>query len=342
MSQRKLFEEVGEKGRAEQPRPETGAIARGQRQPGRGLRLWLLALLVIVAATVIIGGLGRLAGLAPGGATGGAAGSDPGVSLLVWAWQGGAGLAFAVWLVGFVAFRLAGHVPPGWGGRLFAIGPLSAALAALGRWGDAGGGGGGGDGLGLAAHLGLAYGAFGLILWSLLALRRSEAERMRARRAGEGRLRRLASLALVLALVQILLGGLLAANGGGRMFADWPLMEGRLLAPGAFELKPLWRNFLENPALVQFLHRLVAYVLVAVSLWAWLRARRSPNRATRSAFAFAAIMVLIQAVLGIVSLMLGVPAHGAITHQLGALFSWLILIVARHQAAYPVTQSIRG
>ena len=379
MSQRKLFEEVGEKGASARPLAETGAIARGQRPPSLGLRLWLFVLFVMVAAMVIIGGLTRL--------------TDSGLSITEWAllkgtlppmsaeawqdayakyqaspefqlqnnnmdlagfkqiywWEWGhrflGRMVGLVWLVGFVFFWASKRIPPGWAGRLFAIGVLGGAQGAIGWWMVSSGLSGRMVDVAsyrLATHLGLAFIIFGLIAWYLLALRRNEAERMRARRAGEGGLRGLASAALGLAFIQILLGALVAGIDAGRTFTDWPLMAGQFFPAGAFDLSPLWRNFFENPALVQFMHRIVAYTLIVFVLWVWLRARRSPNPATRSAFTFAAIMVLMQAALGIVTLIYAAPLFAAITHQIGAILTWVVLIAARHQAAYPVTQSIRG
>ena len=380
MSQRKLFEEVGEKpagpggGQA-----ETGAIARGQRKPSLGLRLWLFVLFVMVAAMVIIGGLTRL--------------TDSGLSITEWAlvkgtlppmgaeawqdayakyqtspefqlqnnnmdlaafkqiywWEWGhrflGRMVGLVWLVGFLAFAATKRIPPGWSARLLGIGVLGGLQGAIGWWMVASGLSGRMVDVAsyrLATHLGLAFIILGLITWYLLSLGRDEAARMRARRAGEAGLKRLASVLLALAFVQILLGALVAGIDAGRSFTDWPLMAGQFLPPDAFDLSPLWRNFFENPGLVQFMHRITAYVLIAFVLWVWLRARRSPNLATRGAFTFAAIMVLMQAALGIVTLIYAAPLYAAITHQLGAILTWVLIIAARHQAAYPVTQSIRG
>jgi len=46
-----------------------------------------------------------------------------------------------------------------------------------------------------------------------------------------------------------------------------------------FELEPLWRNFFENDGTVQFIHRIVAYLLFIYVIIVWRRSCRSfgPN-----------------------------------------------------------------
>ena len=76
---------------------------------------------------------------------------------------------------------------------------------------------------------------------------------------------------------QILMGALVAGIDAGRNYTDWPLMAGGFLPPDPFQIAPWWRNFFENDGLVQFVHRIWAYVLALLALVVFLRARRSPG-----------------------------------------------------------------
>jgi cytochrome c oxidase assembly protein subunit 15 len=105
---------------------------------------------------------------------------------------------------------------------------------------------------------------------------------------------------------------------------------------------PVWRNFFENAGLVQFIHRVVGYLLALFAVGAMIRGRKAGAKATRRAFWLAGGMVLLQMVLGIVTVLNGAFLHIAITHQLGAVFAWLLILNARFQAGYPQPQSIRG
>jgi cytochrome c oxidase assembly protein subunit 15 len=194
----------------------------------------------------------------------------------------------------------------------------------------------------LATHLGLAFVIFGFITWYILQLARSEAALMQARRMADARLSRLGTWLIVLAFVQILLGALVAGIDAGRGFPDWPLMAGGFFPPQPFDLVPLWRNFFEDPGLVQFMHRMAGYILFGFGIYVWARARKNGNGRTRFAFNMMLAVMVLQVVLGIVTVIYSAPAHIAIIHQLGAVVLWVVILRARFLAGHPHPQSIRG
>ena len=114
------------------------------------------------------------------------------------------------------------------------------------------------------------------------------------------------------------------------------------MPPEPFSISPIWRNFFEDPGLVQFIHRITAYLLFALAIYVWVRARKSPNIATRTAFSLMLGMVLVQVVLGIVTALYSAPVHIAIVHQFGAVVLWVLILRARFLARYPLPQSVRG
>jgi len=83
-----------------------------------------------------------------------------------------------------------------------------------------------------------------------------------------------------------------------------------------FVVTPWIENFVDNVALVQFNHRLVAYALVAFALWhAWRAWRLAPaSGAARRARAVAGL-TLAQAALGVATLVLVVPLWAGLAHQ---------------------------
>ncbi len=167
------------------------------------------------------------------------------------------------------------------------------------------------------------------IVWVAAGLRAGEAERTGTVSSGIAA----ASFALVgLILVQIALGGLVAGSRAGWTYNTWPLMDGHLLPPAAmlFSGQPWIENFVDNPLLVQFNHRLLAYAVVAIALWHAYAARRAVG-ATGAAgrAAMVAGLSLAQAGLGIVTLLLVVPLWAGLAHQLLAM---ALLAVATHHA----------
>ena len=87
--------------------------------------------------------------------------------------------------------------------------------------------------------------------------------------------------------------------------------------------------------------RLGGYLLFAFGLFVWARARRSANGQTRFAFNAVLAVMLVQMVLGIVTVIYSAPWQIAIVHQLGAVLLWALILRARFLAQYPVAQSVR-
>ncbi len=164
----------------------------------------------------------------------------------------------------------------------------------------------------LAAHLGLAVLIYALLVWQAWRLLST------ASPAAVRSLRRHGHIAVALAAVTMLWGAFVAGLDAGLAYNTFPLMDGRLLPPEAWNLIPAWVNALDNTALVQFLHRWLAIVTALVVLALWLRARSAPPQ-LRRATGIAAAIVVLQVALGITTLVLAVPVSWGAAHQAGAL-----------------------
>lgn len=111
--------------------------------------------------------------------------------------------------------------------------------------------------------------------------------------------------------IQMALGALVAGLDAGRGYTDWPLMSGKVIPETLWSLDPFWRNFFENEATTQFLHRLTAYGLLGVAGWCAWRFRTTHW----SLFALFGGLVVAQAVLGIATLMRAAPLDMSLMHQ---------------------------
>ena len=112
----------------------------------------------------------------------------------------------------------------------------------------------------LALHLMLAALFFAALVATYVRLGGAPSE---ATTPGE----RFAARALVvLAFIQIALGGLVAGHDAGLTYNTWPLMDGRIIPKGLGAAHPFWRNVFDNVVAIQFNHRIGAYVLAAAIL----------------------------------------------------------------------------
>ena len=177
----------------------------------------------------------------------------------------------------------------------------------------------------LAVHLGMALVIFALIVWTLL-------DRIRPQ---EGRRSLPSWLLLGLIAVAIVSGALVAGNNGGLIYNSFPLMDGALL-PADYRSGPSWAaDALENPVAAQFHHRWLAVAALLAVVAAWLRA--GGLRAGVAEHLLLAA-VLLQAGLGLATLLAVVPLGLAALHQLGAVLLLAAALFRTHAAT--VRQSI--
>lgn len=163
----------------------------------------------------------------------------------------------------------------------------------------------------LAAHLGLAFLIMCYLLWLLLELQP---------RRHEGRVGT-ASLALrgvlgALLVVQIIYGAFVAGLRAGWGYNTFPRMGPDWLPAAATNLDPWWHNLVENPWMIQFLHRWIGTAVVLLVIWFWWRVRGGRYSLTqRKSAATLMVLTLAQYLLGLYTLLNVVPLTPAVMHQ---------------------------
>lgn len=184
----------------------------------------------------------------------------------------------------------------------------------------------------LAAHLALAMALFGYIVWLLLRFGAPGPSLDRGRVA---RAPLAAAILVALVFVQIVMGGFVAGLDAGFGYNTWPLMDGAIIPTGLGVMEPAWRNLFENALTVQFVHRMIAYVIVAFALvQAWLIARAGAGSELKRSSLIVFVAVLAQAGLGIATLLSGMHTGLALLHQ-GAALAVLALALWHMHAAFP-------
>lgn len=184
----------------------------------------------------------------------------------------------------------------------------------------------------LTAHLGLAIVIYGYMLWVALDLLYPKINSQHENPS----LARLAMTISTIVFITILSGGFVAGIRAGFAFNTFPLMDGRLIPVGLFELTPVWRNFFENIVTVQFDHRVLATLLFLIIPVFWLKAGKLAGEGRLHPLARAGSHLLIAALalqitLGISTLLLVVPVTLAAAHQAGAVVLLTASIFVSHQ-----------
>ena len=178
----------------------------------------------------------------------------------------------------------------------------------------------------LTAHLGTAFLIQAAVLWTALG----QFSPVKTAAQG-GPLWKWALAAAVLVYGQVLLGGFVAGLDAGMIYNTWPLMGGGLV-PGEIDFGAGWRTFFEDHALVQFNHRVGAYVvsaaLVALCWAVWRSGTAGPRARLAAGLLLAGLGA--QFALGVATLLLVVPVPLAAAHQAGAFVLFSLALWTAH------------
>lgn len=174
----------------------------------------------------------------------------------------------------------------------------------------------------LAVHLLVALFIFGFALWIALDLRSRGAVRQKVPTLG--------IWALAVLGLQLLFGAYVAGLNAGYAFNTWPLMGDEIYPAAAPWLEPAFRNLVDNPITVQFVHRWLAFGVLAIAI---LLAIRTKGAGGRRQSLFLHIAVGVQIVLGIWTLVSGVSFHVAVAHQGMATLVVAAFVLAAHRLA---------
>jgi cytochrome c oxidase assembly protein subunit 15 len=174
----------------------------------------------------------------------------------------------------------------------------------------------------LAAHLGLAFLIIGYIYYLLLEIKHPD--RVRSK---QNTFRFLASGFLALISLQIIYGAFVAGLDAGLTHNTFPKM-GRVWVPDSiFHLQGLWLNLIENTVMIQFVHRVIAWIILVIAILLWVKSKHSREFLQKRAMQHITLMVFVQFLLGVATIVMYVPISIASLHQIGA--CCLLLLTVR-------------
>ena len=238
------------------------------------------------------------------------------------------GLAYAL---PFFAFLLRGKLPKGHRWKYFGIMALIGLQGAIGWWMVYSGLQEGMVDVSqyrLATHLGLAFIILGAAYW----LMKRTQQNFAPQKASAVFKRRTAWLA-GLVYVQIIAGAFVAGTKSGQTYNTWPLMDGGIIPSGYFAQNPAWRNIFENAAAIQFNHRTLAYIILALAVWIFISAKTRAPHLRGIAGAMLGILAW-QVALGIWTLLAVAPLSLSLLHQFSSILVFLVAVGMAWTARY--------
>ena len=163
----------------------------------------------------------------------------------------------------------------------------------------------------LALHLSIAFLILSVVFWFLL-------ENLQIKKNKDKISIIFLSIFLFFLILQIILGAFLAGLDGGLIYNTWPDMNGKFIPTDINKIDLLKISSSSNPTVIQFYHRLVAYLIIFLLIvlnYIYYYKKISMNNIN-----ILNIAIFIQVLLGIITLMTGVEIKYASVHQLGSIF----------------------
>ena len=164
----------------------------------------------------------------------------------------------------------------------------------------------------LSIHLLMAFLILSLIFWNFLKLKDIETSNKININ--------LAYFLVFLIFLQIVIGAFVSGMDAGQIYNSWPLM-GNNYFPDDNELSNLFKlNVFDDPSLVQFIHRNLAYLILIVYLVIFFNVYLKKISNLKKSVNIIGVFLILQIVLGILTILNGAQIYIASMHQISSIF----------------------
>lgn len=180
----------------------------------------------------------------------------------------------------------------------------------------------------LAAHLTTAFITFALTFWVALDLM------FPFNKVTDSAFKNLLRITTFVLLIQIIYGAFVAGLDAGWVHNHWPMMsEGKFIHKTVYtEQNSLLLNLTEGKSGVQFVHRTLAYLVVALIVIVFFKGKKIvETKYQKLALNSLMGLVFLQFILGVLTLLLQVPVWLGVAHQVGAFFLLTAMTFTLHR-----------
>ena len=181
----------------------------------------------------------------------------------------------------------------------------------------------------LSIHLVTAFLILSIIFWKLLKLTKIQINDISFNL-------KLFKFFFILLFIQLIIGAFVSGMDAGTIYNTWPLMGSSFFPDDSKYIEFLNINFFDNPSIVQFLHRNLAYLIVIIYIYLLILVFRDTNKIFRKPIIIIGISIFLQVILGVVTLLSGVKIIYASLHQINSILIILsclyFLYISRYQA----------
>ena len=164
----------------------------------------------------------------------------------------------------------------------------------------------------LSIHLVTAFIILSIVFWEFLKLTKLQAHYTSLRLHS-------VKFFLLLLFVQLIIGAFVSGMDAGTVYNTWPLMGSSYFPDDSEFIEFLDITFFDNPSLVQFMHRNLAYLIVIVYIYLSFFVFKGKNIKFRKPIIIIGISLFLQVALGVLTILSGVKIVYASLHQINSI-----------------------
>ena len=179
----------------------------------------------------------------------------------------------------------------------------------------------------LSLHLVLAFVILSVIFWKFLSLTKIQFHYISINI-------NLIKFFLLLLFLQLIIGAFVSGMDAGNIYNTWPLMGSTYFPDDSQFIEFLNLSLFDNPSIVQFIHRNLAYLIVGIYIYILFFVIKNRNETFRKPVFVIGVSLFLQVVLGIFTLLSGVKIIYASLHQINSILIILSTLYFLYIAKY--------
>ena len=164
----------------------------------------------------------------------------------------------------------------------------------------------------LSLHLVTAFIILSVIFWKFLKLTKIQTQYISINLS-------LIKVFLCLLFLQLIIGAFVSGMDAGKVYNTWPLMGSSYFPDDSQFIEFLNISVFDNPSIVQFIHRNLAYLLVGIYIYILFIIIRDENKIFRMPMIIIGVSLFLQVILGIFTIISGVKILYASLHQINSI-----------------------
>jgi heme a synthase len=164
----------------------------------------------------------------------------------------------------------------------------------------------------LSIHLVTAFIILSIVFWNFLELTKIKINKISFRLFS-------IKFFLFLLFIQLIIGAFVSGMDAGTVYNTWPSMGASYFPDDSRIIEFLDITFFDNPSIVQFIHRNIAYLIVIIYIYLLIYVIKDSNKIFRKPILIIGISLFLQILLGIIILFSGVKIIYASLHQINSI-----------------------